>query len=180
MSYAFNPLEKLIILDTTFVDVKDLYSRWKDWAIQGDNSKYLPAFRVLGGDPIGSDLFVSIYLFLTNGWRIRPKEANHTLVIKGNISVEEGGDPVVSTLGTYRVLVQYTVPERAQAIATSGSSITVSEIVSAIRDDLSGELAKINSLTFTTPNKVDASAECSGSGGGGIFYWNGTSWVPPA
>ena len=49
-------------------------------------------------------------------------EANHTLNLIGNIFVEGGGDPVVSTLGDYRVLVKNTVPVQAQGISTSGST----------------------------------------------------------
>ena len=177
MAITFDPSTKRIVLDTTYVEVQDIYSRWKEWVQTGDNAKYLPAFRVIGGDSLGGSLYVSLYCFLLNGWRIRPMESNHTLNIHGNISVDGGGDPVVSTVGNYRVLVQYTVPERAQAIATSGGgSSTPAEIAAAVRAELSTELAKVNQLTFTTPNKVDAS--CDGSSSPGVLYWNGSAWVP--
>lgn len=54
MAYTFDGPNKLIILTTgtTVVDVKDLYSRWKEWVATDVNSKYLPAISVLGGDPV--------------------------------------------------------------------------------------------------------------------------------
>lgn len=175
MAITFDAANKRIILDSTFVDVKDIYSRWKEWVQTGDNSKYLPAFRAIGGDPLGAGLYISLYTFLINGWRLRPMESNHTLNIHGNITVEEGGDPVVPTIGTYKVLVQYTVPERAQAYATGGSGgASAAEIAAAVRAELAPELAKMDELTFTTPNVVDAS--CSG-GGSNIYYWDGSSWI---
>lgn len=47
-------------------------------------------------------------------------ESNHNLTITGNLFVEGGGTPVVSTLGTHQVNVNYTVPVQAQALNTSG------------------------------------------------------------
>jgi hypothetical protein len=68
-----------------------------------------------------------------NGWRVRPMEANQNLTITGNLFVDGGGVPVVSTLGTYQVNVNYTVPVQAQGIATSGSTgPTASEIAAAV------------------------------------------------
>jgi hypothetical protein len=178
VAITFDPATKRIILDSAYVNVKDMYSRWKEWVQLSDNAKYLPAFRAIGGDSLGGALYVSLYTFLLNGWRVRPMESNHTLVIEGNISVDGGGDPVVHTIGTYNVLVQYTVPERAQAIATSGGGgATAGEIASAIRAELAAELDKINQLTFTTPNRVDASS-IGGSSAPGVLYWNGTAWTP--
>ena len=173
---TFDPAAKRIILDSTSVTVQEIYSRWKEWVKTSDNAKYLQAFRAIGGDPLGGALYISLYAFLMNGWRIRPMEANHTLVLEGNITVDGGGDPVVPTLGSYRVLVQYTVPERAQAIDVGGGSAgpTAAAIADAVRAELAVELAKINELTFTVPNKVDAT---STGGSSGIYYFDGSAWI---
>lgn len=175
MAITFDSTNKRIILDSTYVEVKDIYSRWKEWVQTGDNAKYEPAFRAIGGDSLGGGLYISLYTFLINGWRVRPMESNHTLNIHGNITVDGGGDPVVPTLGSYKVLVQYTVPERAQAYdAGGGSGATAAEIAAAVRAELAPELAKMDELTFTTPNVVDAS--CAG-GGSNLYYWNGSAWI---
>ena len=49
-------------------------------------------------------------------------EANHQLIITGNLFVEGGGSPVVNTLGAFNVSTQLTVPVQAQAVSTTGSS----------------------------------------------------------
>jgi hypothetical protein len=170
---TFDPTNKRIILGSALVTTGEIYSRWKEWVRTSDNAKYQQAFRVTGGDPLGGDLYISLYLFLLNGWRVRPMEAAHTLVLEGNISVDGGGDPVVPTLGNYNVLVQYTVPERAQAYAVGGtgsSGPSATQIAEAVRVELTAELAKIAQLTFTTPNRVDST--------GKINYWDGSAWVP--
>lgn len=120
MSVTFDPASRRIVLNpgVTSVTAQLLYSRWKEWAQA--NAQWPAAFRVVGGDPIGGGLFVASYFFLTNGWRVRPQEANHTLVIDGNLVVDGGGVPVVNTLGAFNVSVQYTVPVQAQGISTSG------------------------------------------------------------
>ena len=147
MAITFDPVSKRITLDSTSVTAEEIFSRWEDWVLLSDNLKYLPAFRHTGGDNLGSGLFIPNYIFLLNGWRVRPMEANHNLTITGNLFVEGGGVPVVSTLGTYQVNVNYTVPIMAQGFSTSGvSGPSSSEIASAVRVELSPELTKIMTL----------------------------------
>jgi hypothetical protein len=130
---AFDPAARRIVLDSTSVSAAELWSRWSDWAAASDNSKYLPAFRQAGGDDLGGGLSIPAYMFLLNGWRVRPMEANHSLEIAGNLFVDGGGVPVVPTLGAFNVSVQYTVPVQAQAINTSGSTgPTAAEIAAAV------------------------------------------------
>lgn len=122
MAIVFDATLKRVILDTVSVSASEIYSRWVDWVGAGDNSKHTPAFRSLGGDELGDGISVPPYFFLLNGWRIRPKEANHTLTITGNLFVDGGGDPIVSTLGNFNVLVKSVVPVQAQVVSTGGGS----------------------------------------------------------
>ncbi len=78
----------------------------------------------VGGDKLGGGLAIPPYMFLLNGWRIRPMEANHTLILTGNMFVDGGGVPIVPTLGTYNVSAQFTVPMQAQAYFTGSGSST--------------------------------------------------------
>ena len=56
-------------------------------------------------------------------------ESSHNLTITGNLFVEGGGVPVVNTLGSFQVNVNYTVPVQAQALSTSGGGgATAAEI----------------------------------------------------
>lgn len=120
MAIGFDPVTKRIILDSPSVTAEQIWSAWENWAVLSDNLKYGPVMTHVGGDELGGGLYIPNYIFLENGWRVRPMEANHTLVITGNLFVKGGGVPVVNTLGTYNVSVQYTVPVQAQAIATGG------------------------------------------------------------
>lgn len=133
MSIIFDPSTKRIILDSVAVTATELYSRSVDWLATSDNAKYGAVFRQVGSDDLGSGLSIPPYYFLQGAWRIRPMEANHNLTITGNLFVDGGGIPVVSTIGTYQVNVNYTVPVQAQGIATSGSTgPSATEIANAV------------------------------------------------
>ena len=122
MPIVVDPATKRFVLDSASVSARDVFRAWADWMLLSDNSKYLPAFSATGGDDLGSGLSIPPYYFLLNGWRVRPMEANHALIITGNLFVDGGGVPVVQTLGAFNVSVQYTVPVQAQGLSTSGSS----------------------------------------------------------
>ena len=133
MPITFDPADKRIILDSTSITAEEIFSRWEDWALLSDNAKYGAVMTHVGGDDLGGGLFIPNYIFLQNGWRVRPMEANHNLNITGNLFVSGGGVPVVNTLGNYNVAVQYTVPVQAQGIATSGSTgPTADQIAAAV------------------------------------------------
>lgn len=129
----FDPATRRIILDSASVTATELYSRSCDWLVESDNIKYGSVFRQVGSDDLGSGISIPPYFFLQGAWRIRPMEASHTLTITGNLFVDGGGDPVVSTLGNYNVLVKSVVAVQAQGISTSGTiGPSVEEIVAAI------------------------------------------------
>jgi hypothetical protein len=122
----------------TTLDVKtDIYSDWKEWQLIGDNSKYSQAFIAIGGDPIGGGLYAGSYYFLTNGWKIRPDEVDHTLTLLGNIFGEGGAAIITPTLGSYTVAVNVVTSSQAQGIATGGSTAPTSiENADALLDRL--------------------------------------------
>lgn len=119
MAIVFDATNKVIKLDSYSTSASILWSAWVDWYLTGDNSKYPIAFSQIGGVAP-----VALYLYLENGWRIRPKEANGTTTVSGNLLVQGGGSPIVSTLGNYNVLVNMETPIAAQAILVDGGSGT--------------------------------------------------------
>ena len=120
---TFDGANKRIVLTTTTVSASEIWSRYMEWlSVDSDNAKWGLAMTQVGGDDLGGGLFIPIYVFLQNGWRVRPMESNHQLTITGNLFVAEGGSPLVNTLGNYNVIAQYTVPVQAQAMSTSGGS----------------------------------------------------------
>jgi len=55
----------------TSLSVKtDIYSAWKEWISVYDHAKFVPAMRVIGGDPVGGGLAAGDIYFLVNGWQI--------------------------------------------------------------------------------------------------------------
>jgi hypothetical protein len=125
---TFDPSTRRIILDTAAISAEQIWTDWVNWSAIGDNSKWPAAALQIGGDSLGSGLFIPIYIFLLNGWRVRPMEANHALTLTGNLFVDGGGVPVVNTLGAFNVSTQYTVPVQAQGISTGGSTVTPADI----------------------------------------------------
>lgn len=135
MAISFDGSTKVITLSsgTTLLGVRDLWSRWVDWLLTDDNSKYLPAFTQVGGDDIdaGAGTSIPVYIFMQNGWKIKPQEANHTLkVYDGVLVVAGGGDPFTNTTGSYQVRINYSQPVQAITVSTGGESggPTVEEI----------------------------------------------------
>jgi len=122
VAITFDPAARRIVLDSVGVSASEIWSRWVEWLAESDNSKYPLAFRQVGGDELGAGLLIPAYYFLLNGWRVRPMESSHALVITGNLFVDGGGIPVVNTLGAFNVSIQYTVPVQAQAVSTAGGS----------------------------------------------------------
>lgn len=127
MAFTFDGPNKLIILTsgTTSFTLVEAYSRWKEWVLLSDNSKYLEAFTVIGGDPLPGGNFLGSTFFVENGWKIRPQEANHTLVVTGNLYDRAGGSPFVNTTGAFNVRIESRVSNLVDLIATGGVIETV-------------------------------------------------------
>ena len=157
MAIILDGSAKRIILDSASVSAAQIWSAWVDW--HEANQQWPLAFQLVGGNALGGGLFIPPYFFLLNGWRVRPMESSHNLTITGNLFVDGGGVPVVSTLGTYQVNVNYTVPVQAQGIATSGSTgPTASEIAAAVRADIAAELARIDANVSSRATAADVFA----------------------
>ena len=157
MAITLNGSTKHITLDSASVSAAQIWSAWVDW--HETNQQWPLAFQLVGGNALGGGLFIPPYFFLMNGWRVRPMEASHNLTITGNLFVDGGGVPMVGTLGTYQVNVNYTVPVQAQGIATSGSTgPTASEIAAAVRADIAAELARIDANVSSRATAADVFA----------------------
>lgn len=135
MAYTFNGPSKIIELSlgTTDVDLRDLYSRYKEWVLQGDNAKYLLALSYIGADPIPGGQLGTTF-FLENGWKIRPYEGNHTLVITGNLYSRDGSDAVINTVGPYNVRVLSVISTLVETVVTGGSggALTAPQVRDAV------------------------------------------------
>jgi len=120
MAITFDPTTKIIQLDTFAVSASEIWTDWVDWVVLSDNSKYPPAFSQIGGVAP-----VALYLYLENGWRVRPQEANGVTTITGNLLVQGGGSPIAPTIGTFQVLVNLETPIAAQALSVNSGTQTI-------------------------------------------------------
>lgn len=129
MDVEFDGPNKRIIVNQNIytLETSKIYSQWKQWVQSGSNAKYLPALRVVGGDPTVGVKQVAPYFFLTNGWKLRPYEEDHTLNLVGNLFVDGpetyGSNVTVSTIGYYNVLVNMSTTSDAITMAV-GSAVT--------------------------------------------------------
>lgn len=124
MGYDFDGINRIIQLTpgTTALDVKDLYSKWKEWFRTGGSS-YGQAFNVVGGEPVdeGAGIYITSYFYLLNGWKVRPQEYSHTLsVTNGILLTSDGSDPFIQTQGYYNVMIKSTVPIKSETINIGG------------------------------------------------------------
>lgn len=121
---TFDGPNKLIYIndEITEIDVRaDIYSAWKEWVLVGGhiNSKFQPAIRGTGGDPLGGGTFLDGYFFLINGWKLVPPKDNLTtdINITGNLFDEAGGNIFASPDPDIR-LIRSTVSSRATRTVT--------------------------------------------------------------
>jgi hypothetical protein len=116
------------------IDVKaDLYSSWKEWMRLYDNAKYRPAFRVIGGDPVGGGQFAGDIYFLQNGWQI---EIGHNLKVNGTLYHDDGIEPFVVLPGggvTATVSNLAYALEAATAGLTPAQQVQLDNILKAVR-----------------------------------------------
>ena len=123
MAITFDPINKIIQLDRTTVSEQELWTAFVDWSVLSDNLKYGIGMTQLGGfEPI------ALYIYLELGWKIRPIEADGITTVTGNVLVQGGGSPIVSTVGNWNVLVNMETPVKATAIeVNTGSGLTTAQ-----------------------------------------------------
>jgi len=112
------------------LNIKQVYSQWKRWVVDLDNGRYLPAFSVVGGESIIEEEIIEPYFFLTNGWKIKPREEDHTLIIDGLLFTLDGQQPIAPTDGGYTVTIYSMIP------TMSASTIEYAEIQRVAIEDM--------------------------------------------
>lgn len=129
---TFNTGSSLQILNAAVTDitVSELYSDWKSWLRLTNNAQFPFAYNSLGGNLISGSTTIPFFAFLTNGWLIRPQEANHTLNVTEGILVAPS-DPFVNTVGSFTVRINYQQPVQAFTVSSGG---TIAPTQQQIRD----------------------------------------------
>lgn len=147
---VFDGINKLIIInpEVTSLRVKeDIYSNWKEWAQVRDNSKFLPAIRTTGGDPVGGGQFAGDIYFTINGWKI---VVNEQVTVDGIIYDDVAGvNPFIIGPGAG---VRNTVSNLAIAYSTEGVD---AESIRIEIDTNSTKLADIDSRVNSLPTAAE-------------------------
>jgi len=155
----------------------DLYSDAKeDW--QNDSS--FPALsgmqfpiEAIGGNPFGAKTLGISYL-IKHGWAFKPYEADHKMVLVGNIGTQTGWELVDDTIGAYRVRVENDVSSivslqnagsieldasRARKLLTNKQELvdTGPDVVIRTWDDDGSTVLEENVVTDRDDNKPDTS-----------------------
>lgn len=70
-NYTFDKYGKFIYVSqlASVCDLADMWSRWVDWVVVGDNAKIKPAMEYSGFDIIPTG-FTGATFFMVNGWRV--------------------------------------------------------------------------------------------------------------
>jgi hypothetical protein len=141
--------------------IDGIYSRWKDWVLNDDGSKYAEAFtESFGGNALGGGKQAGNYVFLNTaaGWKIRPREAAHELTIAGNIYPDIAGASMFApTLGTYQIQINL---ERSSLTQIVGGGFE-SQVQSAMTAQgyTTARAAFLDELDVTDPDSVAAAVQ---------------------
>jgi hypothetical protein len=181
---SFDGINKIITCDSTAYTIvvqTDIYSAWKRWMLESDNSKYPEAVRAIGGDPISEVLNLGSTFFLVNGWKIKPAEQNYVLNVDGNLYCEDGSPPFIQTDGSYNVQILVARSNLIDTIKLSSTAATeiwnsqleglytAKEIMRLMAAALAGKISgaegtnvKIRDLNDTT-DRIDATVDSNGN-----------------
>lgn len=134
LKMTYDAPNRIFILKTGVTDfdvVVDLYSDAKeDWLTNATLNKFKFPLIAIGGQSIGGGKYISPYIMLRYGWKIRPQEADHTLTVAGNLITDDEGSPFVSVLGNYQVEIKSIVS--ANSLTASGTALSASDLTSII------------------------------------------------
>jgi hypothetical protein len=162
---TFDPVNKLITVTDLPVDgystldvQADLYSDAKeDWLSNTFFRNFTLPFRVIGGDDLGGGVKAGAYYFLRNdlGWKIRPYEADHELIITGNLYPNDIALPIfVPTLGDFTVSTRLSTSSLTQQVQSANYP---TEVAAAVRADQATELANMDAAVSSraTQTSID-------------------------
>lgn len=94
------PINNEIIINVK----RDFYSIGKEeWVAKEHLRKFLFPFYACGGNSLPNSKTLDTTFFISADWKIRPFEADHRLIIYGDIYSYDGSDFFLNTLGNFNV-----------------------------------------------------------------------------
>lgn len=142
---SFDGISKTIKVHSEVVSLdirSDIYTSWIDWIALRDNSKFLPAIRTTGLDPIGPGVFTGDVYFLINGWKlsINLQQVKVTGVLYS--------DNFETAFFTNEMAAQFpvTVAALVNTVSSGSGSGGSSPTVTQIRQEIDANSTKLSSI----------------------------------
>lgn len=127
MAITFDPFEKIIQLDSYTISERGLWTAFVNWSVESDNLKYGTGMSQIGGvSP------VALYIFLNEGWKIRPLSVPGVTTITGNILTSDNNSPVEQASNAIQVNI--VTPVLAVTLDAGASVSQVQAIVNNLND----------------------------------------------
>lgn len=154
---SFNGTTKQITVNAgvTALDIRtEVYSAWIRWVAREENSRFLPAMRVSGADPIPGGETGATF-FLQSGWKLVYNP--NTVAVAGVLYSADYGTAYWSSEGlpiypaTVSALVNSAVS--VQNVVT-GTASTPAEIAAQVRAELALELSRVDAPVSQVPTNV--------------------------
>lgn len=150
---TFDGITRIIYVhpEVTTLDIRaDIYTSWVDWISLYDNSKFLPAIRTTGLDPIGGGVYTGDVYFLINGWKLSINLLN--VKVTGVLY----SDDYSTAYYTPTLDAQYpvTVAALVNTVSTGGAGASAVEV----RQEIDANSTKLLALQ-TSINNVPTVAE---------------------
>jgi hypothetical protein len=117
-----------VLVDGEYISIilvkNDLYGDMKeDWLNTSSFRKYIPPISAVGGNPLPGSQFLGDTYFLRNDWKIEPYDANHRLIIVGNLFSIDGTSPFVApTGGSFLVQIERQFSNLVQTVASTDAT----------------------------------------------------------
>ena len=110
----------------------DVYSDGKeDWLTDPELAKVLFPISAVGGNPIPGGMYLDSTFFIAAPWKIRPYDADHELIVSGNVYRDDGASVFLTRPG--RTIIT-TLSTTFSASASASGVYTPAEIAVAIWD----------------------------------------------
>lgn len=128
---TFNPVDYEIVVTAAPVDgivsldfKIDIYSDGKeDWLADVSLTRFQFPIRAVGGDPLPGSKVLDPVFFIAAPWKILPFDADHELVISGNVYREDGAAIARSRVGrTVQVTLATTFSAGSSSTSVPGSA----------------------------------------------------------
>lgn len=136
---TFDGVARTILVNpgVTTLDIRtDVYSRWIDWVVLLDHTKFTQAIRFTGFDPMGGGVYTGDVYFLVNGWKFLVD------LTKVKITGVLLSDDYDTAYYSYNLIPQYPV-----TVSALVNTVVTTNTVPVVTGDVNALTTQVNLLT---------------------------------